>query len=220
MATANVELTPVKGLMIKGTVGTDIRINERKSYLPSTISIGNQESMYAYIGQNRGESYLLNLMADYKLSLDKHNWGVMGAFEFEHQGQNGTTMINSGFPSDNFGWDNMGSGSRAHPDVTSYKKIGERASYIGRINYSYDNRYLLTANIRVDGSSNFAANKQWGVFTGNIYIHLQYHALLPVTHLLCSYAVVGKCGGVRRQQKSMPLRLYKYRLQSARSSLQ
>ena len=75
-------------------------------------------------------------------------------------------MINSGFPSDNFGWDNMGSGSRAHPDVTSYKKIGERASYIGRINYSYDNRYLLTANIRVDGSSNFAANKQWGVFTG------------------------------------------------------
>lgn len=166
LATANVELTPVKGLMIKGTVGTDIRINERKSYLPSTISIGNQESMYAYIGQNRGESYLLNLMADYKLSLDKHNWGVMGAFEFEHQGQDGTTMINSGFPSDNFGWDNMGSGSRAHPDVTSYKKIGERASYIGRINYSYGNRYLLTANIRVDGSSNFAANKQWGVFTG------------------------------------------------------
>lgn len=166
LATANVELTPVKGLMIKGTAGTDIRINDRNSYLPSTVSIGNQESKYAYIAKNRGESYLLSLMADYKLKIDKHSFGIMGAFEFEHQGQNGTTMINSDFPSDNFGWDNMGSGARTRPDVTSYKTIGERASYIGRINYGYDNRYLLTANIRVDGSSNFAANKQWGTFAG------------------------------------------------------
>lgn len=166
LATANIEITPLKGLLIKGSVGTDIRINERKSYLPSTISIANQETKYAYIGQNRGDSYLLSLMADYKKTIGKHNFGIMGAFEYEHIGKNGSTMISSDFPSDNFLWNNMGSGARSHPDVTSYKNIDERASYIGRVNYGYDNRYLLSANIRVDGSSNFASNKQWGTFLG------------------------------------------------------
>ena len=166
LATANLELTPLRGLLVKGSVGTDIRINERNSYLPSTINISNQETKYAYMGKNRGESYLLSLMADYKNTIGRHSFGVMGAFEFEHIGKNGSTMISSDFPSDDFLWNNMGAGARSHPDVTSYKKVDERASYIGRINYSYDNRYLFSANIRVDGSSNFASNKQWGVFFG------------------------------------------------------
>jgi len=37
-------------------------------------------------------------------------------------------------------------------------------SYLGRINYSYDNRYLLTATFRGDGSSRFGMNKKWGTF--------------------------------------------------------
>lgn len=166
LATANLEITPLQGLLIKASVGTDIRINERNSYLPSTISIANQETKYAYMGKNRGESYLLSLMADYKKAIGQHSFGVMGAFEFEHIGKNGSTMISSGFPSDDFLWNNMGSGSRAHPDVTSYKNIDQRASYIARVNYGYDNRYLISANMRVDGSSNFASNKQWGTFFG------------------------------------------------------
>lgn len=166
LATINLEFTPISGLLIKASAGTDIRINERNSYLPSIINIANQESMYAYMGKNRGESYLLSLMADYKKSIGKHNFGAMGAFEFEHIGRNGSTMINSGFPSDAFLWNNMGSGSRAHPDMTSYKVKDQRASYIARVNYGYDNRYLISANMRVDGSSNFASNKQWGTFWG------------------------------------------------------
>jgi TonB-linked SusC/RagA family outer membrane protein len=37
-------------------------------------------------------------------------------------------------------------------------------SYLGRLNYSYKNRYLLTATIRRDGSSKFGSNKRWGTF--------------------------------------------------------
>ncbi|MGV3588773.1 MAG: SusC/RagA family TonB-linked outer membrane protein [Adhaeribacter sp.] len=37
-------------------------------------------------------------------------------------------------------------------------------SYLGRINYSYDSKYLLTANFRTDGSSRFGANNKWGTF--------------------------------------------------------
>jgi len=38
------------------------------------------------------------------------------------------------------------------------------ASYFGRVNYSFDNKYLLEANLRYDGSSRFAPNKRWGMF--------------------------------------------------------
>ena len=38
------------------------------------------------------------------------------------------------------------------------------ASFISRINYDYKNRYLLTANFRADGSSNFGPNNRWGYF--------------------------------------------------------
>jgi TonB-linked SusC/RagA family outer membrane protein len=165
--TASIELTPIKNLMIKGTVGANLRNNERKSYLPSTISIGNQASMYAYVGENKNENYLVNLLADYKFNLgEKHSFGIMGAFEYENKEQFGTTMVNSDFPSDDFLWNNMGAGAMTRPEVTSYLIGEERASYIARFNYAFNNKYLLTANLRVDGSSNFAENKQWGVFPG------------------------------------------------------
>jgi len=38
------------------------------------------------------------------------------------------------------------------------------ASYLGRVNYGFNNRYLLTASIRRDGSSKFSKNNRWGVF--------------------------------------------------------
>lgn len=166
LATANLEIKPFKDLLVKASVGTDMHINERNSYLPSTLHIANQENKYAYMSKNRGENYLLSLMADYKKTIKKHSFGAMAAFEFEHIGKNGSTMISSDFPSDNFLWNNMGSGARSHPDVTSYKQVDQRASYIIRANYAYDNRYLLNANMRVDGSSNFALDKQWGIFLG------------------------------------------------------
>ncbi len=91
----------------------------------------------------------------------------MGAFEYENKEQFGKTMVNSDFPSDDFLWNNMGAGAMTRPEVTSYLIGEERASYIARFNYAFNNKYLLTANLRVDGSSNFAENKQWGgVFPG------------------------------------------------------
>ncbi len=37
-------------------------------------------------------------------------------------------------------------------------------SYLARVNYSYDEKYLLTVNFRADGSSTFPANNRWGYF--------------------------------------------------------
>lgn len=51
--------------------------------------------------------------------------------------------------------------------TTAYATIGypgRMASFFGRLQYEYDNRYLMTASIRRDGSSKFGKNKRWGIF--------------------------------------------------------
>jgi TonB-dependent starch-binding outer membrane protein SusC len=47
---------------------------------------------------------------------------------------------------------------------SGYRGSAALASYFGRLNYSFDNRYLLTATLRADGSSNFGPENKWGYF--------------------------------------------------------
>jgi len=49
-------------------------------------------------------------------------------------------------------------------DASSFKSIDTRESYIGRLVYSYENRYLLTLNGRADASSRFGPDNRWGYF--------------------------------------------------------
>lgn len=49
-------------------------------------------------------------------------------------------------------------------DASADKSERANASFLSRVNYSYDDRYLLTANFRADGSSVFGPNKRWGYF--------------------------------------------------------
>lgn len=67
------------------------------------------------------------------------------------------------FPLDDLGTDNLGLGA-VPASVTSSKTDKRRLSFFGRAFYSYDNRYMLTATVRGDASSVFAADYKWGCF--------------------------------------------------------
>ena len=67
------------------------------------------------------------------------------------------------FPLDDLGTDNLGLGAMPAA-VTSSKSDKRRLSFFGRVFYSYDDRYMLTATVRGDASSVFAANYKWGCF--------------------------------------------------------
>ncbi len=58
----------------------------------------------------------------------------------------------------------LNSGASAAQTATGYRNEWGLQSVFGRINYSYDSRYLLQANVRYDGSSRFAEGKRWGLF--------------------------------------------------------
>ena len=59
---------------------------------------------------------------------------------------------------------NIDNADAANRDATSYETEHVLASYIGRINYNFDEKYLLSATARRDGSSRFAKSNRWGWF--------------------------------------------------------
>ena len=79
----------------------------------------------------------------------------------------GATATARGFISDITTYNALQDGTFAAAlpgDVSSYKNQRRLVSFLGRVNYSFDNKYLLTASIRRDGSTVFGANHKWGNF--------------------------------------------------------
>jgi len=92
---------------------------------------------------------------------EKHDVTVMAGFEASKSSWNGTNLVKKNFTTDdifvlgedgeyvsNFGW----------------KDAASTASFSGRVNYGFDNRYLATFTLRYDGSSKFGSNNKWGSF--------------------------------------------------------
>ena len=65
-----------------------------------------------------------------------------------------------GFPNDKITTINAGN----MYDMTGTESEYSMISYLARLNYSYDNKYLLTLAFRTDGSSRFGKNNKWGSF--------------------------------------------------------
>lgn len=95
----------------------------------------------------------LKLMAGYSYQKIINNDGIRGT--------------NNYFTSDATGADNLsvGNGDKAiHFQNYPNKRQSVLVSFFGRVNYGFDNRYLLTATLRRDGSSKFGANNKWAMF--------------------------------------------------------
>lgn len=166
LGSAFIELMPVTGLSIRAMMGLNKKSANANSYIPSTTYEGASLGGVASKSNNIQLDYLYNAILTYSTSVKKHNFTVQTGWEFQQFNSEGTNALNSGFPYDAVLWNNLFLGTAERPTVGSYSNKSENMSIIGRFNYSYDNRYLLTANYRLDGSSNFAPNKQWGNFGG------------------------------------------------------
>jgi TonB-dependent starch-binding outer membrane protein SusC len=70
----------------------------------------------------------------------------------------------SKFISDALLYNNLGAGDKSTFNILNNKESNRLVSFYGRFNYQYDNKYLLTATVRRDGSTKFGVNNKWGTF--------------------------------------------------------
>ncbi len=160
-----VEVEPIERFTIKGTLGFDRQIGRGRSYLPKTTLAGARSGGRADQSLNDQFNYQFDLVGSYNTTfLNKNKITVMGGHSFQRFKTEGFSAGNAKFLNDYFGWNNLGQGELERPSVGSWANTSTMASFFFRAMYDYDSRYLLTATMRADGSSDFAENNKWGYF--------------------------------------------------------
>jgi len=164
LASAYIEITPLKDLLIRSNFGYDGSSTNRGQYIPKSTLEGERFSGRAEISNSRNENYLFELFARYSKKIKEHSVSAMAGYSYQYFKWDGSSLYNYDFLLDSFLWNNIGAGAAAKPGVSSYSKNENLLSFYARVNYDYKQRYLLTINMRADGSPKFAENNRWGYF--------------------------------------------------------
>lgn len=123
----------------------------------------NGQSPYGQSQMTREVSWTNSNTLTWKQKIKKHSYDVMLGHEIVFRGTEYLLGQSMDFPFDNLGNDNLGVGSTPSR-VTSSRSDNKLLSFFARANYNYNDRYLLTATMRADGSTRFSAKNKWGYF--------------------------------------------------------
>lgn len=161
VANAGITIRPVSGLSIQLTGNVRNGLS-RKDYFKTKKypnSVGEASISFGDIMDLSG-----NGIITYDKSFGKHNLNVMGGVTYEQDITKSTsTGTARGFLSDvveSFDLDAADTKGLPTSGYSDWKLL----SFLGRLNYNYDNRYLLTVNFRADGSSRYSRGNKWGYF--------------------------------------------------------
>ena len=140
--------------------------NQGRYYSPSYSqwTTGEQNKGYAKRTYSFNDEKQLEVYLNYDKTFNTVNkLNVMAGYSYSEAIAEGFGVGNSHLVMDDFGYNSLGA-ALTNEYTYSYKNTNKLVSFFGRLNYSFDDRYLLTFTIRDDGSSRFNKDNRWGVF--------------------------------------------------------
>ncbi|WP_204273694.1 SusC/RagA family TonB-linked outer membrane protein [Draconibacterium mangrovi] len=151
----------------KPLTGLTYRLNAGHSTIQSRNSNYTGQSVNdllgtATISRSETQAYTIENILRYDYDMNKHHIDLTGVYSSQERVYNTNWAQASDFVNDELGWDRMQAG--ASSSVSSYADRYAAVSQMGRLNYSYDSRYLFTVTVRRDGSSVFADGVKYGTF--------------------------------------------------------
>lgn len=160
---------PMEQLSLR-LLGSYNQWNETRGYAQTFRHVSAVEGGtegYASRGSGTNEDKLLEFTGTYTDSFEAHDYTLLGGYSFQEVIEDDFFMQNYNFPTDAYGFNRMQSGN-ALPDgeatMNSYKESFKIIGFFSRLNYSYDNKYILMGSVRYEGNSKFGADNKWGVF--------------------------------------------------------
>ena len=119
----------------------------------------------AYRGNEKREEMLGNISLRWERDFNQHHLDLMALIEAGKEKRKGFYTTVTNIATDAFGYDNLSAGAvRPWEGTNSYYSDTHMESFLFRSQYSYNNRYTLTLNMRIDGSSKVGAYNRWGYF--------------------------------------------------------
>lgn len=158
------EYTIIDGLKAKVLFGADVVDNKQNRYLPISTAEGQSLQGDAIVGSAFTTNWLNENTLSYTREIDtKNKVDAIIGFTAQRSDSKGAVAEAAGFATDAFSYNNLGTGI-TNRTPSSFANSWSLASYLGRVNYAYDDRYLLTLTLRADGSSRFGTGNKWGYF--------------------------------------------------------
>ena len=162
LGTVYAELELIDGLKYKSLVGVNFDYIYNYDYTPAYVAGEFHNNEAANIGHDRRDIFspVFTNSLTYSKNFSQHSLDATAVIEYQKftsrrsntQGEN---------PISNFTRQPVGT---INQSISGDKQEWALISYIGRVNYSFADKYLLTASIRRDGSSRFSPGNKWGVF--------------------------------------------------------
>lgn len=153
------EYNIIKDLKYRINFGTDVQNSRRGIFtgdFAGSTPIGS-------VGNSDIFSYTVENILSYNKTIGKHNFDLVGLFSAQSNTTESSSLSAQGIPITRSTFYALGSAETITGISSGLSKWG-LLSYMGRVNYKYKDRYLLTASGRADGSSLLAKGNKWAFF--------------------------------------------------------
>lgn len=159
------EIQLLKDLKFKSSYGLNRKVTDTYNFTPVYYVSTDQRNDVntVFRGYSKSVYQTWENTLTYHKKIDKHNISTLAGFTKEKSRTEWISGSKNNIPSEDKDlWylDAAADSDLVHGSASEYTLM----SYLGRVNYAYDNKYLLTANFRADGSSRFSEGNRWGYF--------------------------------------------------------
>ena len=154
----------INGLRFRMNFATDLTKSKKGDFRGRYTNVRRLGDPSASSNDDFTMAYTWENILTYKKRIgEKHSIDFTGLYSLQTQQFESSNTSVAGLPVEGFEYYNLGAASIINSVGSAYEKWAI-LSYMARINYSYDNRFLFTLTGRADGSSKFAEGKKWGYF--------------------------------------------------------
>lgn len=156
-------INPIKGLNLRLEYGGSLNYGNSYYFCPEyqygTVVVESESNR----GSSKSDNWSLKTYATYDFTVArKHKFQIMAGHEAQEGSWENLSGSRKGYISDAI--HNLDVGDATTAKNSNGGNGWAIESYYGRLNYNFDDRYLLTGTLRSDGSSNLGPNNRWGTF--------------------------------------------------------
>jgi TonB-dependent starch-binding outer membrane protein SusC len=194
------DISIIEGLTARISVGADIFNTRRNIFFTPETLIANTLNGYGSNGTSNNLNLLNENTLTYTKKVNNHAFDVVGGVTFQNNREERTYAEAQDFPNFTLGANNIGLANKPLPATGSVQEWGLN-SYLGRVNYRLNDRYLVTLTGRVDGSSRFGNNNKYGFFPSGALAwrvsdenFLKNNKVMSDLKLRVSYGITGNDG--------------------------
>lgn len=187
----------IDGLEFKSSININMNNTTNRTFRPSYILGGPQPAASAsasYATSNFLSWMTENTLTYTKTLAEKHNIEAFVGYTAQKVTFENSVINGSQFPGDYIEWLNVAATRIGNVGSSDYSVL----SYIGRVNYNYEGKYILSAALRSDGSSRFGANNRYGTFpslsAGWVISDEKFMRAIPAINFLKVRGSWGKVG--------------------------